>query len=119
MTNDRRIGVRLANVVLGILPGTAFPMFGRTATQDTGHDDQVEDPTPARPARAERPRSTVELSIGGQRDFADAGGTSGEGYGQSHAAPRTPLESPCRAFTNRVRTVSENTNGDHSAGTLA
>ena len=29
--------------------------------------------------------------------------------GQSHAAPRTPLESPCRFLTTRVSTVSENT----------
>src|ERR1700694_486480 len=30
---------------------------------------------------------------------------------QSHAAPRTPLESPCAFFTSRVSTRSENTHG--------
>ena len=37
----------------------------------------------------------------------------------SHAAPRTPLESPCRCRTSRVSTRSENTHGLHSAGTFA
>src|SRR6185369_14351260 len=38
---------------------------------------------------------------------------------QSHAAPRTPLESPCIGGSNRVATWSENTCGLHSTGTVA
>ena len=37
--------------------------------------------------------------------------------GHSHAAPLTPLESPCAARTSRVSTRSENTQSLHSAGT--
>ena len=39
--------------------------------------------------------------------------------GHSHAAPRTPLESPCCARTSRVSTRSENTNRFHSRGTAS
>ena len=34
------------------------------------------------------------------------------------AAPLTPLESPCRCFTSRVSTQSENTRAPHSFGTF-
>ena len=37
--------------------------------------------------------------------------------GQSQAAPRTPLESPCCALTRRVSTRSEKTNRSQSRGT--
>ena len=39
-------------------------------------------------------------------------------FGQSQAAPRTPLESPCLAFSRRVSTRSENTYSSQTAGTL-
>src|SRR6185503_9698671 len=37
----------------------------------------------------------------------------------NHAAPRTPLESPCAGGTIRVRKSSENTNSLHRRPTLA
>ena len=40
-------------------------------------------------------------------------------YGRSHAAPRTPLESPWTLRTRRVSTASANTHAPHRRGTLS
>ena len=58
---------------------------------------------PGHPARAERHRAGRGLPEMGARL------TNGQATGHSQAAPRTPLESPCFAFTSGVSTRSENT----------
>src|SRR6185369_1109391 len=56
------------------------------------------------------PRVYIDRSRGGPRPY---------GLSHSHAAPRTPDESPCVGASSLVRTSSEKTCAPHNAGTRA
>src|SRR5262249_50680274 len=63
--------------------------------------------------RAENDGDRHEVEEGSLHDCTDVSA----GRSHTHAAPRTPLESPCRARSRRVRTRSEKMCGSQSDGT--